>query len=297
MRVGLYDVDSRIPNLALMRLAAYHRARGDDVELYSPLWLSTYDRIYASKVFKTGPLSDDSLLLEDRMVIGGTGWDLKTTLPAEVEACDPDYTLYNYPHSIGFTQRGCRFRCKFCVVPEKEGRPSGSSTIPEIWTNRESDFIVLLDNDFFGGPQWKDRIEELKAYRLRVNFSQGLNIRIITDEQAEALASVRFRSISGKTPMVHFAWDRIFDEKRIDAGIKRVLAAGVKPREMTFYILVGFDSTPEEDMYRIMKLRGLGINPFVMPYDSADPYQRRLARWVNHKAIFKTVSWGEYGHA
>ena len=289
--IGIYDVDSKIPNLALMKISQWHKSQGDDVEMYNPLWLDTYDKIYASKIFN---FSDGSNLIPERMVIGGTGWDLNKTLPQEIEVCTPDYRLYNYIYSIGFTMRGCRFNCKFCLVPKKEGKPKSHNTIDEIWTNRGSSFIVLLDNDFFGNPQWKERIKEIKDYNLKVNFSQGLNIRIITDEQAKALASVRFSTMSGKSKMVHFAWDKIDDEKLIDNGIKKCFNSGLKPHQMSFYVLIGFNTTPEEDMYRVMKLHNYGCNPYIMPYNKDDPYQRQFARWVNHKAIFKSVKWENY---
>lgn len=291
MRVAIYDVDSKIPNLALMRLSAYHRERGDAVEMYSPLFKDHHDRIYASTLFD---FSDKRLLDPERMEIGGTGWDLHTSLPPEIEGLTPDYSLYDYPHSIGFTMRGCRFRCKFCVVPEKEGQPKTNSTIGDIWTQRDSDFVVLLDNDFFGNPEWRERIAEIRRHDLKVNFNQGLNIRIITDEQARALASVRFWNYQQTRRQVYFAWDRFQDERLIDAGIERVKAAGIKPWQMAFYVLIGFDTTPAQDLYRVAKLRDLGCDPYVMPYDKHDLYQRRFARWVNHRAIFHTVAWEDY---
>lgn len=291
MKIALYDVDSRIPNLALMKISEYYKQQGHTVERFEPLWMDSYDKIFASTVFS---FSDKTLLDKERMEIGGTGWDIDKSLPPEIEAMKPDYTFYNYKHSIGFTMRGCRFNCKFCVVPKKEGKPKPFNTVEEIWTNRDSDFIVLLDNDFFGNPQWRERIDEIKRHNLKVNFSQGLNIRIITDEQAKALASINFRNINNKSKMVHFAWDRFNDEKLIDAGIKRVVEAGIKPYQMTFYVLIGFDTTEEQDLYRVNKLKNLGCNPFVMPFNRADRYQKRFARWVNHKAIFKSVSWKEY---
>ena len=137
MKVAIFDVDSKIPNLALMKLTAYHKQCGDSVELYSPLFKKDYDKIYASKIFN---FSDRSMLDESRMTIGGTGWDLKKNLPDEIESLVPDYSLYGYPHNIGFTQRGCRLKCSFCVVPEKEGKPYGVNTIDELWTQRDSDF-------------------------------------------------------------------------------------------------------------------------------------------------------------
>jgi len=294
MNVAIYDVDSKIPNLALMKISKFHKQKGDSVEMYNPLWLDTYDKIYASTVFD---FSDKSLLIPEKMEIGGTGYDTNRNLDQEIEDCKPDYTIYNYKHSIGFTMRGCRFVCKFCVVPQKEGRPKPNNTIDEIWTNRDSNFIVLLDNDFFGNQDWKKRIKEIRDYELKVNFSQGLNIRIITEEQAKALASVNFSTISGKTKSVHFAWDRINDEKWIDKGIERCIKAGIKEYQMSFYVLIGFDSSPEEDYHRVMKLKNYGCDPYVMPYNKKDHYQKSFARWVNHKAIFNSVKWEDYKYS
>ena len=292
MRVALYDVDSKIPNLALMKLSRFHREEGDKVEMYLPLAINTYDRIYASKVFD---YSDGSGLDPEKMIIGGTGFNLKVNLPPEVERLQPDYTPYDYPHNIGFTMRGCRFRCKFCVVPEKEGQPYENNTIKEIWQQRDSNFVVLLDNDFFGNPTWADRIKEIRQHDLQVSFSQGLNIRIITDEQAKALASVHFRNLSGKKKQVHFAWDQWGKgtEKLIDEGFARVRAAGIKAYQMAFFVLVGFNTTEEQDLYRINKLHGWGCDVFVMPYDRSDPYQKALARW-NNRHIYHSVPWKDY---
>ncbi len=291
MRVAIYDVDSKIPNLALMKLSAHHKALGDSVEMYSPLFRADYDKVYASRVFK---FSDTSMLNPETMEIGGSGWDLDKDLPSEIENLVPDYSLYNYPHNIGFTMRGCRLRCSFCVVPQKEGKPKSVMTIPEIWTQRDSDFVMLLDNDFFGNPDWAARIEEIKDLNLKVNFSQGLNIRNIKPDQAEAIASVRFSNMSGKAKQVYFAWDDPRHEKLIHKGIKICTDAGIKPYQMAFYVLIGYHSTPEEDLHRVELLRSYGCDPYVMPYNKEDPYQNKFTRWVNHKAIFKSVAWADY---
>jgi len=290
MKIGLLDVDSKIPNLALMKISSWHKLNGDAVEHYMPLAHHLYDKIYASKIFNFSDGSD----IQPDMIVGGTGIDLKISLPGEIDSMIPDYSFYNYPHNLGFTMRGCRFNCSFCVVPEKEGKPKSSNTIAELWTQRTSDFLVLLDNDFFGNPEWRDRIEEIKELDLKVNFNQGLNIRIISERQAQALASVKFRNLRNTGKKVTFAWDQINDEKVIKRGFQRVVDAGIKPGEMQFYVLVGYDTTPEEDMHRVMMLRDWGCEPFVMPYNKTDPYQKRFARWVNHRAIFKSCTFEEY---
>jgi len=290
MRVAVLDVDSKIPNLALMKISQWHKQNGDEVEHYLPLAHSLYDKIYASKIFNFSDGSD----IQPDMVTGGTGIDLKISLPPEIEGIDPDYTLYNYPHNIGFAQRGCRFNCSFCVVPKKEGKPKSVNTIREIWTQRSSKFLVLLDNDFFGNPDWEDRIEEIKEYDLRVNFSQGLNIRIISKKQAQALASVKFRNLKDTYRQVTFAWDQINDEKVIKRGFQRVLDAGITPHQIQFYVLIGYNTTPEEDLHRVMMLQGWGCDPYVMPYNKSDPYQRKFTRWVNRRAVFHSCSWEDY---
>ena len=291
MKIALLDVDSKIPNLALMKIAAWHREQGDQVEWYSELWDDSFDRVYASKIFT---FSDGSMLDYDRMIVGGTGSESSQNLPAEIERMTPDYSIYNYPHNIGFAMRGCRLRCSFCVVPAKEGKPKPTNTIDELWTQRTSDFLVLLDNDFFGNPEWPDRVDELVKYNLRVNFSQGLNIRNMKPEQAEALASVRFRNPSGKEGRVTFAWDDPRHEKLIHKGMETVLKAGIKPWQMAFYVLIGYHSTPEEDLHRVEVLRDYGVDPYAMPYDKDDPYQRDFTRWVNHRATFNSIPFSEY---
>ena len=290
MKIGLLDVDSKIPNLALMKISQYHKLNGDDVEFYMPLAHSLYDKIYASKIFKFSDGRD----LQDDMIVGGTGIDLKITLPNEIDNMTPDYSLYNYPHNIGFAQRGCRFNCSFCVVPKKEGKPKSVNTIEQLWTQRSSKFLVLLDNDFFGNPEWSDRIEEIKELDLKVNFSQGLNIRIISEKQAKALATVKFRNINNTSKQVTFAWDQINDEKVIKRGYQRVVDAGIKPYQMQFYVLVGYDTTPEEDMHRVMMLKGWGCDPYVMPYNKSDQYQRKFARWVNSRTAFNACTFEEF---
>lgn len=139
MLIGLYDVDSTIPNLAIMKLSAFHKERGDSVVPYLPIMsVDSFDKVYASTIFS----DSDKSGLSERMEVGGSAWDLQKNLPSEVERCTPDYSFYNYPHSIGFTMRGCRFRCSFCDVPKKEGRPKPTNTVDEIWKQRTS-FIAF----------------------------------------------------------------------------------------------------------------------------------------------------------
>ena len=284
MKVGLAQIDGKYPNLALMKLSAWHKAEGDDVEFWNPLF--EYGRVYAAKVFNDTP---ENNYLPDGTIRGGTGYDLETELPAEVEAMVPDYSLYpEWDSALGFTTRGCIRRCPYCVVPQKEGALKVVGSIYSFWTGQKK--IVLLDNNLTAAPleHFKAVCEDCMAEGLSVDFSQGLDIRLITPEHAGLLARVRtFKQI-------HFAFGNVRYERAVREGIKTLVRAGVGISRLMFYVLIGYDSTPEEDLYRVELLGGFGVDPFAMPYDRNDNYQKNFARYVNHKAIFKSVTWEDY---
>lgn len=292
--IGLLQADGKLPNLALMQICAYHESFGDTVDWFKgELYADEYDEIYASKIFQFSELPQ----LPERAKIGGTGIDFSNVLPPEIDKCIPSYSLYpDCNYHIGFSMKGCRFRCKFCCVPTKEGRPRVNSTIDNLLINPNGeDRLMLLDNDFFGGADWKDNLERIIELDLKICFVQGLNIRILKDEQAEMLARCKFYASDWSNRHLTFAWDRYQDGRLIFEGIERCVTAGIRPNQMQFFVLIGFDTTPEQDMERIERLRGAGCLPYVMPYNKFDPYQKKLARWVNHRAIFRTVKWEDYG--
>ena len=199
----------------------------------------------------------------------------------------PDYDLYQCDYAMGFTTRGCIRRCPFCVVPAKEGSIRAASDIYAFWRGQQR--IMLLDNNLTALPDHFELVvKQLIKERVKVNFSQGLDIRLLTLEMAQLLSQVRLWK------RIHFAWDDVSIEASVRKGIETLQTGGVSLHDVTFYVLVGFNSTPAEDLYRVETLRGLGVNPFVMPFNKQDRYQRRFARWVNHKAIFKSVSWEAY---
>ena len=282
--IALLAADSKIPNLALMKLSAYHKARGDSVEQYIPLFQNEYDRLYISKVFKFSP--EPGYLPDCEIVRGGTGYDLKTVLPAEAENIFPDYDIYRCEYAMGFTSRGCIRKCKFCVVPEKEGKIRAVADIYDFWNGQGE--LRLLDNNLTAEPEHFERIlKQLIKERVRVDFSQGLDIRLLTDEMAALLAKVRLWK------QIHFAWDSMKDEQAVRRGIE-ILRRNMPLSRVMFYVLIGYDTKPEEDLYRVGALRSLKVDPFVMPFNKADPHQKKFARWVNHKAIFKAVEWKDY---
>jgi hypothetical protein len=193
--------------------------------------------------------------------------------------------------------KGCRFACKFCCVPKKEGRPVHNSSIDDLLLNPNGgNKLMLLDNDFFGSPNWKEDLQRILELKLKVCFVQGLNIRIITSEQAELLSKARYYNKDFDQRYLSFAWDRYFDKKLIFKGIKTCTDAGIPPNHMQFFVLIGFDTTPEQDLERVMLLKEAGCMPFVMPYNKENTYQKAFARWVNHRATFKSCTWEEYNY-
>lgn len=293
MKIGIVQVDGHYPNLALMQIAGYHESLGDTVEWYKGgLFNEEYSKVYASKIFSFSELPP----LPTDAIIGGTGIDFKNTLPPDIATFTPSYSLYqDCNYHVGFSMKGCRFNCKFCCVPQKEGRPKFNSHIDSLLINPNGgDRLMLLDNDFFGGPDWKQNLERIIELKLKVCFIQGLNIRIITSEQAELLAKCRFYNSKFNQRYLTFAWDRFNDGKLIMKGIKICNNAGIPNKKMQFFILVGFDSTQEQDYERVMTLREMGCMPFVMPYNKDDKYQKAFTRWVNNRAVFKSCTWDNY---
>lgn len=285
MQVSLVDLDSKIPNLALMKLSAWHKQQGDSVTWHNPL-AGKVDRLYIAKVFDFSP--DYEYIPQGVEVVkGGSGYDLTNKLPAEVEAIYPDYDLYGCDYAIGFTSRGCIRKCPFCIVPRKEGKPHVVGDIHSFWHGQRN--LMLLDNNLTALPAHFELIcKQLIENGIYTDFNQGLDIRLITPDMARLLSQVKLWKA------IHFAFDNVKDEAAIRRGLATLKENGVKGYKLMFYVLIGFNSTPEEDLYRVETLRGLGVDPFVMPFNKFDPYQKAFARWVNHKAIFKTVKWQDY---
>lgn len=293
MKVAIVQIDGKFPNLALMKIAGYHETIGDTVEWFlGQMFSSLYEKVYASKMFSFSQTPS----LPDGAIVGGTGIDFYNKLPQEIEDATPSYSLYpecNY--HLGFSMKGCRFNCKFCCVPKKEGRPYLYNTIDEILINpKGGNRIMLLDNDFFGGTDWKVNLERIIELKLKVCFVQGLNIRIITADQAELLSKCNYQNSKFNQKYLTFAWDRYNDGKIVMKGIKTCNDAGIPCRHMQFFILIGFDTTPEQDYERVMTLREMACMPFVMPYNRSDEYQKAFARWVNNRAVFKSCTWEDY---
>lgn len=303
MNVLLIQIDGKLPNLALMRIAAHHRDRGDRVELrhgsdFGGLFDEPFDRVYASTIFeRSRPLAHQVLAAYPDAIIGGTGWDLVRKLEGiGITTGQVDYSVYPpYRQSIGFTMRGCRLRCPFCVVPAKEGRARAASPIGEIWRGdpwpRE---IVLLDNDFFGNPEWRERLREIRDGCFKVCFTQGINARILTPEQAQGIASVDYRDSNMGERRLYTAWDNPRDEARFFAGLELLCRYGVRPRHLLVYMLIGYASgeTQEDRDYRRRKIREFGALPYPMPFRRT-PELVGFQRWVVG-AYDKRVPWEDW---
>lgn len=286
LKIGLIDVDSHnFPNLCLMKLSAHHKAAGDTVEWWRPF--RRYDIVYKSRVF-TDTYSKDEITVRNavRVIKGGTGYGTDNALPYDVEHTRPDYSLYPQfsGTAYGFLSRGCPRNCGFCIVSGKEGRKSvKTADLSEFWDGQKE--IKLMDANLLACADHENLIEQLALSRALVDFTQGLDIRLVNRDNISLLNRVR-------TKAVHFAWDNPNED--LTGHFQRFLKfTTVKSsRKRRVYVLTNYGSTHEQDLYRVNTLRAMGFDPYVMIYErpTAPPITRHLQRWVNNKRIFYTVN-------
>jgi hypothetical protein len=300
--VRLTSIDSKLPNLALMRIAAYHRDRGDEIHfskaLVPGLLEPEYDIVYGSSIFKFSEKRIARFMdAFPNAIIGGTG----TTSPTQVEDVCPglekyDYEMYpDFDSSLGFTARGCRLKCGFCVVPKKEGKPRTVASIYDIWRGEPyPKHVHLLDNDFFGQPedQWRSRIKEIQDGGFKVCFNQGLNVRLITEESAAALATIPYYDDQFKTRRLYTAWDSRGDYERFFKGVNILERNGVPPKHLLAYMLIGYDrrETMEDIKWRYARMAERDIFPYPMVYDRTRKDLRDFQRWAirfSHACTFE----------
>jgi hypothetical protein len=303
MRIGLVDVDGtgRFPNIALMKISAFHKARGDSVEWYDPLWGGRFDKVYLSKVFSFTPDYDYPINAIE-VQRGGSGYCISLVdgkevfdkskdipLPPEIEHIYPDYSLYpelTKDTAFGFLTRGCPRGCDFCIVGKKEGRCSIKvADLSEFWNGQKK--IVLCDPNILACKDWKDLLQQLIDSGAEIDFNQGLDIRLMNEEKAGMIASMRIKEI-------HFAWDRYEDKDKVLPKLK--LFADIAYQKIQkkhghnaiVYTIVNFSTTLEQDLDRIYTLRDMGYWPYVMIYDKehCKRVYKDLQRWVNNRFIF-----------
>lgn len=286
MRIGLVDVDGHnFPNLCLMKLSAWHKAQGDDVEFAIPLM--PYDRIYMARVFDDTYTHDDLTAYQcDEIIKGGTGYGLEKTLPNDIEQMFPDYSLYGITDTAyGFLTRGCPRHCPFCIVGDKEGLVSRKvANLSQFWNGQKN--IKLLDPNILASADHMDLLEQLGNSKALVDFTQGLDARMLTDENIAVLKRIRIKRI-------HFAWDNPKD-KTVPKALEMFSEKyGLNPKahNVVVYLLTNYWSTHQQDLERVQWLREHFFVPYVMIYNkpSAPRETRLLQRWVNNKIVFNKV--------
>ena len=288
MTIGLIDVDSHnFPNLALMKISAWHKARGDAVEWW---WgFGEYDRVYMSKVFDETYTPDIPEPLNAKEIVkGGTGYGLDNELPDEIEHIMPDYSLYpelTRETAYGYLTRGCPRACGFCIVAAKEGRKSRKvADLSEWWSGQKN--IKLLDPNLLACPEHMDLLGQLAGSGAQVDFTQGLDCRLLNVRNLQAIMQVKIKEI-------HFAWDFMAETDAVVRGLRLYAEKGKRNRHgqfATVYMLVNYDTNMDENLYRIETLRCMGYDPYVMIYDKPNAPReiRLLQRWCNNKKIFRT---------
>lgn len=278
----LLDIDSKIPNLALMKLSAWHKAKGDEVLLDFPLM--PVNQTYASCLYQK---NKNKIPID--AIGGGVGVDPKISLIPEIESMKPDYSLYpNIDFSLGYTYRHCPRRCSWCVVwkmgvnKDKEHH--------SIWEFHDPKFkkIMLLDNNLFASPNWKQTFEEIWDANLKTDITQGLDIRLLNEEKAEALAKTKF------VGQIHFAFDEPEYEVVVRRGVSLLKKAKINLNKITFYVLCGFNTTSRQDIDRVRILRELNVCAFVMKHRNHWKELHDFAFLANTPRYYKKIDWSIY---
>ncbi len=296
--IGLIDVDGHnFPNIPLMKISAWHKSQGDNVEWYDPMFSGHKDKVYMSKVFGFTP--DYQYAVDaDEIIKGGSGYCIKVVngkeiydkkldveLTTEIEHIYPDYSLYNITDTAyGFLTRGCPRGCSFCHVEAKEGsRSIKVADLSEFWRGQKN--IVLCDPNILACKEWKGLLQQLIDSKAWIDINQGLDIRLITEEKAQMLKRIKVKSF-------HFAWDRYEDKKIVLPKFEMFKnITGINERKLGVYVLCNFDTNIEQDLERIYILRDLGYTPYVMIYNKKNASEKvcLLQRWCNNRIIFRTV--------
>lgn len=278
MKTLLINIDSKkIPNLALKKIEKYHLNRGDEVVWDFPLMAHQVDRIYVSCVFEKN--KDQCEQWKGRALIGGSGYSLDIELPKEIEKIKPRINL-------GFTTRGCIRNCKFCIVPQKEGKIRAVGDLLDLWDKRSKD-VVLLDNNILALPKhFKLICRQARENNIRLDFNQGLDCRLLNQDIVNELKSIRHKEF-------HFAFDSLdyFDD--VDRAITLLQKNGIN--RCTWLMLTGFDTTFEEDLFRANYLRSRNQVAYVMRYNNSERKDLvPLSRWVNNRAWFRAISYEKF---
>ncbi len=306
MKIGLLDVDKgkTFPNLALMKISAYHKGRGDDVEWCIPV--THYDKVYVSKVFGDEYTTYTAYAINaDEVVFGGTGFaitvengkevyhkDRDPNLPAEIEHIYPDYDLYpelTQNTAYGFLTRGCCNDCSFCIVTQKEGACARKvADLSEFWRGQK--YIKLLDANLLACKDRETLLQQLIESGAWVDFTQGLDARFVTPKIALLIKQI-------KVERVHFAFDFMKNEAAIVKGLKIFQEyCPTRDTKAIVYILTNYDTTFEQDLYRLRRVKECGYLPDVRIYrkPTAPQILKDLQRWCNNRKLYRTCDFMDY---
>ncbi len=319
VRVLMFQVDGKFPNLALMKLAAWHRARKDEVFLtpfLRDLPFVQYDKAYASSIFEfSGERRKRFAEMVPDAIVGGDGYfpiwsdltvigrDKGSNLRQVINDCnpdelEPDYSDYpSFAPSIGYSMRGCRLDCGFCRMKTREGPARKVWDVTNIWRGEPyPKHLVLLDNDFFGQKEWREQLVAIRDGGFKVCFNQGINIRLINEEQAVELSTVFYSDDQFKTRRLYTAWDNLGDEKVFKAGVATLVKAGIPAKHLMVYMLIGFrkGETEQEILYRFNEMVALGCKPYPMLFDRTNARLRAFQRWVIRR-YYQFIPWEKYG--
>jgi len=286
MKIGLIDVDGHnFPNFALMKIANHHRKQKDTVE-----WVNhfeKYDKVYKSKIFTFTP-DNLTVIQSDDIYKGGTGYKLYNDLFCD--DTEPDYSLYpQYPHAYGFLTRGCIRSCQWCIVPKKEGAIRAYRDIETVLQGRKT--AILMDNNVLANEHGLQQLEKIIDIGCKVDFNQGLDSRLVTEEVAKMLSKIKWLT------SIRFACDTTSAVEPLLKAVEKLNRYGVKNYRIFVYLLVN-DVIEANERCKILKK--LGVKPFVQAYRDEDnniqptAEQKRFAWYVNQKAVFNATEWEEY---
>jgi len=288
MKIGLLDVDSHnFPNLALMKISKYHKMKGDDVEFIN--YLSNYDIVYKSQVF-TYSKEENYKINAKNIIYGGTGYnELEKILPNEIENIIPDYDLYKCKHAYGFLTRGCIRNCDWCIVYKKEGKIKSNADIEDIMAGKKS--AILLDNNVLAHEHGIKQIEKIIKLKIKIDFNQGIDCRLIDNKIAEMLSQVKWLNT------IRFSCDNLNNIKDIKSAIDK-LRLFMPKKHFFCYVLVTNDI--KDALERVLFLRENKIIPFAQSYidysgnKNITKEQNNFCRWVNIHQFFYSMTYEQF---
>ena len=294
MNIGLIAVDSEYPNLALMKISSWHKAKGDTVEWYNPF--DQYDIVYMSKIFSFTPDYQQWMTNVTRIEKGGTGYDLHAKLPEEVEFVTPDYSIYKSIDSktaYGFLTRGCPNKCKWCVVPRKEGPVHPYMDVDDVAVDGRTN-LILMDNNILACDYGLQQIEKIIERGYRVDFNQALDARLVTDDIARLLAKVRWLN------QIRFGCDTPKQIEECERAMQMIDLHRGKPASYLMYTMIGSDF--DEAFHRLNYWRPFKrVRIVAQPFRDVDnpcqvipQWQKDMARWAMRREIYASCEFKDF---